>query len=426
MIAGWRCSVCAAHVDVAEPLSWRCPNATDGDRHHALELVSNDHELIDRGDANPFLAFREHLAWDAFAETLGMTEVARQALIGELDAKIAAVAGRGFVRTPTARADALSEALGFTARGGIWLKDETGNVGGSHKARHLFTILAHLAALEATKRAPWTKRPELAISSCGNAAVAAATLAAALEWPLRVFVPEWADPTVITILGALGATIEHCPRRDADPPGDPCVHRFREAVARGAIPFSVQGTENAWCLDGGRTIGWEAAREGVNFDRAFVQVGGGALAAGLGAGLRLGGQRAMISAVQTEACAPLQRAWTRLAALGGAAHVGAHWDECMWPWETVGRSAADGILDDETYDWIPVVEAMAATNGGPIVVAEEQIGEAHRLIGAHTRIDASPTGTAALAGLLALDPPIDGDARVLIPITGVRRATIGG
>ena len=31
--------------------------------------------------------------------------------------------------------------------------------------------------------------------------------------------------------------------------------RFREAVAAGAIPFTVQGPENALCLDGGRTLG---------------------------------------------------------------------------------------------------------------------------------------------------------------------------
>jgi len=416
--------VCAAHVDLAEPLAWRCPKATNGDLHHALELVSNDRALIDGGGNNPFLAFREHLAVDGFAAALGMTPAARRALIGDLDAKIAAVAGTGFVRTPTQRDDALSDALGFTADGGIWLKDETDNVGGSHKSRHLFTILAHLAVLEATKRAPWKRRPDLAISSCGNAAVAAATLAAAVEWPLRVFVPEWADTTVVTILGAFGAFVERCPRRPDDPPGDPCLHRFRAAVAGGAIPFSVQGTENVWCLDGGRTIGWEAASVGVDFDHAFVQVGGGALAAGLSAGLALGGQRARINAVQTESCAPLHRAWNMLVTHGGSDRPGQHWDQAMWPWENVGSSAADGILDDETYDWIPVVQALAATGGTTVVCTEHQIADAHRLVHEYTTINASATGTAALAGLLAAHDRVDRDQRVLIPITGVQRATM--
>ena len=426
MIAGWRCAVCGTSVDLATPLSWRCPRSSDTDRHHALELVSNDRRLIDNGDDNPFLAFQEHLAWDGFAATLGMTRVARRALIDELDSKIAAVAGTGFRRTPTRRADALSDALGFTAAGGIWLKDETGNVGGSHKSRHLFTILAHLAALESSNKAPWKHRPELAISSCGNAAVAAATLAAAVEWPLRVFVPEWADPVVITILGAFGAFVEHCPRRADDPPGDPCVHRFRESVSAGSIPFSVQGTENVWCLDGGRTIGWEAATADADFDHAFVQVGGGALAAGLSAGLALGGQRAHIHAVQTQACAPLDRAWQALSAIGATADPAGHWDQSMWPWEHVGDSAADGILDDETYDWIPVVQAIAASGGSTVVCTEADVVRAHQLIHEHTAINASATGTAALAGLLAVGDRIDRDQRVLIPITGVQRATMDG
>ncbi len=73
------------------------------------------------------------------------------------------------------------------------------------------------------------------------------------------------------------------------------MFRFREAVAAGAIPFTVQGPENALALDGGRTIGWEigdqlAALGMHQLDRMFVQVGGGAFAACLGAGLRDVGQ----------------------------------------------------------------------------------------------------------------------------------------
>ena len=253
-------------------------------------------------DANPFLSFRRALAWDAFAAAAGMTELARVALIEETDAAVAAVAGTGFRWTPFARSDGLSDALGFTATGGVWIKDETANVAGSHKARHLFTILLHLLTAERMGLAPWPAaaaeggRPPLAIASCGNAALAAATLAAAAAWPIKVFVPPSANESVVARLTGLAAEIVVCPRRAGDPPGDPCVHRFRDAVAAGAVPFSVQGTENAWCLDGGRTIGWEVlyqaeseaagewgesatGRSGHPLDRVIVQVGGGAFAA---------------------------------------------------------------------------------------------------------------------------------------------------
>ena len=84
---------------------------------------------------NPFVAFRKYLAWDAFAAAHGLDDVARVALIEELDAKVASVAGVGFRTTPYGRADELSDALGFSATGGVWVKDETHNVAGSHKAQ---------------------------------------------------------------------------------------------------------------------------------------------------------------------------------------------------------------------------------------------------------------------------------------------------
>ena len=89
-------------------------------------------------------------------------------------------------------------------------------------------------------------------------------------------------------LERLGATVVYCERRSSDPPGDPAVLRFREAVEAGAVPFSVQGPENALCLDGGRTIGWELADAGVALDRVVVQVGGGAFATCTGWGLGSG------------------------------------------------------------------------------------------------------------------------------------------
>jgi threonine dehydratase len=426
-ILGWSCAVCGATVPISAPLSWRCPNSTEADRRHALQLVERASSAapFTAGDPNPFVAFRRSLAWDAFAAAVGQSDADREAMVRALDAEVAGVQGHGFVTTPFARADALSDALGFSATGGVWVKDETHNVGGSHKARHLFTILLHLRTAEVAGLAPWRsvgERPPLAIASCGNAALAAATLAAAVRWPIRVFVPASANPHVTNRLGELGGTVVECPRLATDPPGDPCVHRFREAVAAGAIPFSVQGPENAWCLDGGRTIGWEMAASGVALDRVFVQVGGGAFAACVAAGLHTGEGRApRLHAVQTQSCAPLARAWERSQAVGGPSAAGAHWAECMWPWEHVGTSAADGILDDETYDWLPVLAAMADSEGWPVMVAEAQVSAANEAGCRTTGIDASHTGTAGLAGLLATRAQVGDDERVAVVFSGVRR-----
>jgi threonine synthase len=206
------------------------------------------------------------------------------------------------------------------------------------------------------------------------------------------------------------------------------MHRFREAVAAGAIPFTVQGTENVWCLDGGRTIGWEMARQfeesvvGPPLDRLFAQVGAGTFAACVATGIRMGGAMPRLHAVQTESCAPLRRAWGKVAQLGGPMVAAAHWSECMWPWEHVGASAADGILDDETYDWLPVLRAMDG-GGSPIVVSENYITEANTLARTATGINASPTGTAGLAGLMSSIDAIDPDERVAVVFSGVSRSS---
>lgn len=382
-------------------------------------------------DTNPFIAFRDYLAWDAFAAAHGVIERDRNALIDQTGADIAAIAGTPFHVTPFERADALSDALGFGIDGGVWIKDETGQVAGSHKARHLFTILLHLLTAEALELTPWRStadRPSLAIASCGNAAFAAATLATAAKWPLQVFVPPNADAVVLARLGELGADIVHCPRRSTDRAGDPCIHRFREAVTGGAIPFTVQGTENAWCLDGGRSIGWEMARTfeetvvGPPLDRLFVQVGAGTFAGSTIAGFRMSGVMPRLHAVQTQSCAPLQRAYAASSKLGGARVATTRWAECMWPWEHVGASAADGILDDETYDWIPVVRAMEDGNGSPIVVTEQHVLEANDLARTTTTVNASHTGTAGLAGLIAINDDVDPHERVAVVFSGVSRS----
>ena len=93
----------------------------------------------------------------------------------------------------------------------------------------------------------------------------------------------------------------------------------------------------------------------------------------------------------------------------------------MWPWEHVGESAADGILDDETYDWLPVVEAMESTGGSPVVVTEAHVLEANELGRRTTGIDVSHTGTAGLAGLLAIREQVSPDERVVVIFSGIRR-----
>ena len=427
MVTGLVCAVCATTVPISQALSWKCPRATETDTHHVLHFENTVEPFRPTDDENPYLAFRKYLAVDSFGAAIGLSEDARIRIITEANAAVAAVAGRGFLRTPLYRSVELSYALGFTAEGGVWIKDETHNVAGSHKARHLFTELLHLLFAEVAGVAPWTSstRPPLAIASCGNAAIAASTLAAAVQWPIYVHVPPAATSEVLVALASLDADVRVCPRLPDDAAGDPCVLRFREAVANGAIAFGVQGTENAWCLDGGRTIGWEMTEDlGHLMDRIFIQVGGGAFAACVGASLRSAGVHPKLHAVQTEGCAPLARAWEKALATGGARNAGPRWNECMWPWETTPVSIADGILDDETYDWIGVLDAMADTGGAPVVVSEQHVQQAYDWVHSLTSVNVSATGVAGLAGLMAMRSDIANDERVVVVMSGVERVEV--
>ena len=180
MITGLVCAVCSTEVGIDVPFSWVCPQA--GSEPHLLEFVDDGvPPEDDHGSANPFIRYRRRMAWWAFARANGMDDAAT--------VELATHVAEGFAMTPLVRHEAISTSAGVD----VWAKDETGALAGSHKARHLASIMLHLRVAEHVGLL--TERPPLAISSCGNAALAASTLAAREHWPIRVFVPTWMDNT---------------------------------------------------------------------------------------------------------------------------------------------------------------------------------------------------------------------------------------
>ena len=426
MVSRLVCAGCGVELSVREPYPFRCPNAGRGDEIDHVARRELDLSTLsfpaDGGEENPFVRYRTLL----HAYHAGVEDGAFVSLVRRLDGAVASVDGRGFRATPFLRSAELSDELGFSAEGGVWVKDETENVSGSHKARHLFGVLLWL---ETADRLGLTggERRELAIASCGNAALAAAVVAAAGERRLRVFVPVHAEPPVLERLEELGALITVCERR-AGARGDPTVDALMRALEHGALPFSCQGNLNGLAVEGGHTLAWEIAAADAALDRLVVQVGGGALASACVAGLyeakALGAIAHLprVDTVQTEGAWPLKRAWDRLGNRD-LAYAVSHRSELMWPWEEEPQSVAHGILDDETYDWVAVVEGMRATGGAPLVVDEATLVPANELGRRATGIDVDPTGSAGLAGLLALRErgEIGGDERVAVLFTGVSR-----
>ncbi len=452
------CAGCGTVSPASTPFPARCPRAVVGDDidHVMVRRLDVGRVAIHADDPNPFVRYRETFrAWHV-ARAAGWSDERYVGLVHRLDRAVAAVDGHGFRITPFERADALSASLGFTPDDGIWVKDETGGVAGSHKARHLMGIMLELLVAE-TMDPSLDGRP-LAIASCGNAALAAAVVAHAAGRRLDVFVPTDADPDVLARLERLHARIELVARAPGER-GDPTVRRLHEAIGAGAIPFTCQGPLNGLAIEGGETLGLEIAeslaRDGMPIDRLIVQVGGGALATACAAGLATARSLGVIEtlpaidAVQTAGAWPLRRAFERLAADLAAIdvptdgpvdlerrgvrrvleHAAHHRSDYMWPWETVPHSVAHGILDDETYDWLAVVRAMLATGGRAIVADEPELIDANGLALRATSIAVDATGTAGLAGLLHAQRAgaIARDARVGVLFTGAIRtpSTLG-
>ena len=138
------CGGCGTVIAAVEPYPFRCPRAGDGGDHVLRRVldVSRLEFSLERLGAEPVRALARPLSrlpprHGPRHERRGLrrSRARPRRRGGQVD-------GHGFVVTPFAAAPALAVASRHGAS--IWVKDETGNVSGSHKARHLFGLLVHL------------------------------------------------------------------------------------------------------------------------------------------------------------------------------------------------------------------------------------------------------------------------------------------
>ncbi|HSO59585.1 MAG TPA: pyridoxal-phosphate dependent enzyme [Desulfobacterales bacterium] len=400
----------------------------------------------------PLLSGCNLLGHDRYGRILdGMTERLRR------------MEGRDFSVMPLTEAPGLASATGRTGR--LWVKNETGNITGSHKGRHLMGTLLYLEALRELAGAGAKK--VLAIYSCGNAAVGAAAVARAGGYELHAFVPEDVDPMVAAMLAERGTVVEKI-TRSATGEGDPCYLAFQDALNQnGWLPFACAGNDNWSNIEGGATLGWEMVMQllerSEKIDSVVVQVGGGALARSVAQAfeeaLQLGFIQVLprIHVCQPAGGFPFVRAYllalAEIARRSGlpfdldyqhgadprvqlektmaftlvgrdqiqavANFVKSHFDSpamqsflvdmageaghLMWPWDGgTPHSLAHGILDDVTYDWYYLLRAVLRSGGRTEILAEETIRAAYEMAQHHTGIPVCPTGASGLAGLMQL------------------------
>jgi threonine synthase len=302
-----KCIGCGELPDFTTKLINACKNRSISDSNHILEkhipLLNGISiaKYLDSDESNPFSIYKDFFLSNYVAEKY---KIDFKDIVQNIQNKLKEVDGVDFQVTP------------LTSYNNLFIKNETVNVGGSHKARHLMGNILYIEAL--LKAGVLKEKPNLSIYSCGNAAIAASVIAKAAGYELDVFIPPNVSPKVTAILKKNSANITVCPRQEGGS-GDPCYNRFQESLQNGAVSFSCSGPDNWANIEGGETLILELMTQMSeiqrNLDSIVIQVGGGALASSAVHALEMLYKQKLIEkipaiyTVQTAGCFPLTRAY---------------------------------------------------------------------------------------------------------------------
>lgn len=362
--------------------------------------------------------------------------------------------GRGFVRTPEIAADDLAQAIDLP-KASLFVKNETLQLTGSHKSRHLAGTIMHLETLRELSDDPDEKKT-LAVCAGDDAMTAAAAVAAAAGYRLYAFVPENARESVVSALTNFGATVVMVAGEAAA-----CRARYEDALKKfGWVPFSAYGRDVWSAVEGAETLEYEFLFNQYMIDAPLdvqvIQVAGGGLANAVSTANALFKRLDVIRKLprlytcQTAECYPLAQSYflvlrelgrdgvvtlpPELAMLlegdfdakallennlgqikmtaGLIAEmapkiqddldavfvkVGENRDDYFKP-----RADAPDACAATPYDGLEVVRGMILSGGLPLIVDADELAKANELAREHANIDASLTGSAGLAGLRRL------------------------
>lgn len=405
------CPYCRKYFDIKKELL-SCPDGQD--KFHVLipKLPENLKFHLKESRNNPFLKYRQFIS---SYHLLGKKRYS--AVLNRLSINLEKIGEPDLHTTPLINEPKLEKKFKLNPDS-LYIKVETGNVSGSHKSRH---ALGNLLYIESVRILNKTPKKNLAIYSCGNAALGASAASSALGYKLYAFVPENVDREIEARLVKYGTKVVRV-KRDTLGTGDPCYLRFRESIDKlNLVPCSCSGPDNWPNIEGGATIIYEFISQMQERyesfpDNLFIQVGGGALASSIIYGLnrlvevKLINKLPRIFLVQTESCYPLfktyqkvqkmKRLHPKLSIKELMQKIGSEGHKFMFPWSAnVPESLAEGILDDTTYDWLAIIDGVLKTQGDVLVVKEKEIVDAFNTV-KKLGMNISATGTSGLAGLM--------------------------
>ncbi|MEM0379939.1 MAG: threonine synthase [Desulfurococcaceae archaeon] len=305
--------------------------------------------------------------------------------------------------TPLIKADRLSREIGLR---NLYLKDETRNPTGSFKDRSM-SVSVSMAKYFGFKRA--------VIASSGNAAASLAAYCAKAGIEVYAFIPHFAGYGKIAQLLYYGARVFKVLWSEAE---DPTVKLMIDVYEKyGLYPSPSFGVFNPYQIEGPKTISMEIIEQ-LGFktpDQVFVPVGAGSLLTGVFNGFRdfikinLIENYPRLVAVQPEGNYPLVRAWMeRQNPLN------------IKPWDKPPETIATGLEDTYPWDGDAALKSLYETNGYGIVVSDNEIIKAMKLLATREGIFAEPSGAASLAGLIKAveEKLVDRDELIVVLITG--------
>ncbi len=264
-------------------------------------------------------------------------------------------------RTPVLSIDGADIGVGA---GPIALKLELLQHAGSFKTRGAFANLL-------TREVP---KAGVVAASGGNHGAAVAYAAKALHVPAKIFVPSISSPAKVERIRSYGADLVVGGAAYAD------ALAASETWARASGALRVHAYDQRETLLGAGTLGLEFEEHVSGLDTVIAAVGGGGLLGGVAAALA---GRVRVIGVEPEGCPTLTHA------LAAGRPVDA----------PVGGIAADSLGARRVGDLMfPIAQAHVAR---VVLVSDDDIRRAQRMLWSACRIVAEPGGSAAFAAVLA-------------------------
>jgi threonine synthase len=264
----------------------------------------------------------------------------------------------------------------------LWVKDEGLNPTGSFKARGMTAAIS--MALELGIR-------KIAIPSAGNAASAAAAYAAAAGIEANIFMPADVPQANYIECKMLGARVTLVEGLISD-----CARIVAERREREGW-FDMSTLKEPYRIEGKKTMGYEVAEQfGWDLpDAILYPTGGGVGLIGMWKAFDeleqlgwIGSQRPKMIAVQAEGCQPVVRAFER-----GASRAEF--------WQGAATIAA-GLRVPKPLGDVLILDAVRASGGTAIAVADAETLEAAKELASLEGIFAAPEGAACVAALRKL------------------------